>query len=218
MALIRPAEAGEPGKRFALTSRRVGLAVLAAAILSGAALLTYLLVRDEEPSPGPLQAEETSSLSFWVHTGRDFMYGVPVVRNNGDEPAVLERATFEDPTPGLRIVRTLVAGPRREANYIAGDRQFPPSFSPLRDVHPLSGYRVPPRGQPGGERGAELVFVLRVPRPGRYDMSGVQLDYTVDGTEHRRTLPNSYAACAVAQGAPLPRRRCPPPPLATDEQ
>jgi hypothetical protein len=77
-------------------------------------------------------------------------------------------------------VRTLVAGPNREANYIADSGVFPPTFSPLRDVHPLTGDRLPPATEPAG------------------------------GTEHRRILPNSYAACAVPPGAKL-GRRCPLP-------
>jgi hypothetical protein len=157
-----------------------------------------------------------SRLSGWARTNRDFMFGVPVVRNHGDEPAVLERATFIRPTPGLRIVRTLVAGPGREANYIGSSGLFPPTFSPLRDVHPLRGYRLPPHTKPAGERGAELVFVLGVRRPGRYAMRGVRLDYSVGATDHRRILPNSYAACVVPPGE-KPGRRCPLPPFAAGE-
>jgi hypothetical protein len=198
------------------SSRRLALAALGLASIA-AAVLAYFLLRDGEPSPGPLRAEENSQLSGWARPNRNFMFGVPVVRNHGDAPAVLERATFIQPTAGLRIVRTLVAGPRREANYIASSGVFPPTFSPLRDVHPLRGYRVQPRSERSGERGVELVFVLRVERPGRYEMSGVRLDYSVDGTDHRRTLPNSYAACAVPRGEPLPRRRCPPPPFVDAE-
>jgi len=198
------------------SNRHVTLAALALVVLAGG-LVAYLLLRDDGPSPGPLRAEEVSRLSGWARTNRDFMFGVPVVRNHGDEPAVLERATFVRPTPGLRIVRTLVAGPRRDANYIADSGVFPPTFSPLKDVHPLRGYRLPPRSSPSGERGAELVFVLRVRRSGRYAMSGVRLDYSIDGTEHRRTLPNTYAACAVPPGEPLPRRRCPLPPFPAGE-
>ena len=214
--MSRPGSLERGGSSSRASSRGIALGALALAVFA-AAVVAYLLLRDGEPSPGPLRAEENSQLSGWARTNRDFMFGVPVVRNHGDEPAVLERATFVRPTPGFRIVRTLVAGPRREANYIADSGVFPPTFSPLRDVHPLRGYRLPPRSSRGGERGAELVFVLRVRRPGRYAMSGVRLDYSVDGTDHRRTLPNSYAACAVPQGEPLPRRRCPPPPFAEGE-
>jgi hypothetical protein len=213
-SLTRPPERFERGGGWLAVSYR-HLALAALALLAGA-VLAFLLLRDGQPSPGPLRGEEDSRLSGWVRTNRDFMFGVPVVRNHGDEPAVLERATFVRPTPGLRIERTLVAGPRREANYIADSAVFPPTFSPLRDVHPLPGYRVLPRTEPGGERGVELVFVLRVRRPGRYAMSGVQLEYSVGGTEHRRILPNSYAACAVPPGARL-GRRCPLPPLAAGE-
>jgi hypothetical protein len=205
------------GRVLSVSYRAAALADVALALVA-AALLAYLLLDDGEPSPGPLRAEEDSRLSFWLHTGGDFMFGVPVVRNYGDEPAVLERATFIRPTPGLRIARTLVAGPRRDSNYIAGARDFPPSFSPLTDVHPLRGYRVLPTDtSPDWESGAELVFVLRVRGPGRYAMSGVQLDYSAGGSDHRRALPNSLAACAVPRTERLPRRRCPPPPLAEGE-
>ena len=182
-----------------LSNRRVAIAAAVLALLA-AALVAYLLARDGEPSPGPLRAEENSQLSGPARTNREFMYGVPVVRNEGDEPAVLESASFVDASPGLEIVRTLVAGPGRGANYIASSGRFPPRFSPLRDVHPLRGYRVPPQSEPAGERGAELVFVLRARRPGRYVTRGVRLDYSVGGDQHRRMLPNAFAACVASPG------------------
>jgi hypothetical protein len=192
-------------------------AVAACAIAIIAVAVLVLVGDDGGRSPGPVVAEEANQLSSTVPTWREFMYGIPVVYNEGDEAAELERATFIQATPGLEIVQTLVAGPRREANLISGSRRFPPTFSRLRDTHPLSGYRLPPRTEPAGERGVELVFVLRAPRPGRYITRGVQLDYRVGDSEHRRVIPNAYAACAFPRGQELLERDCALPPEAMGE-
>lgn len=181
----------------------IGVIVLAAVLLSGG---------NDERTPGPIQAEEGNELGASVPVGREFMYGVPVIFNGGDEPATLEAARYVSPTPGLKVVKTYVAGPRREANYVAGSRSWPAKS--VTDLKPLAGYEVAPRKHAGGRRGVELVLVMRVARPGRYITRGVELDYEVGGSRHRRAMPNSFAACAFREaGRKLIERDCKLPPV-----
>lgn len=201
--------------RQAPPSRRLALA--AAVLLVGVGGVLLFILRDGGRSPGPVVVDEANRLSGSVPTGREFMYGIPVIYNDGDEPAVLERARFYRATPGLEIVKTLVAGPKRELNLVSSSRRWPApkDFRPT-DLRPLRGYRLAPRSEPTGEFGVELVLVMRVRRPGRYITRGVQLDYRVGGDRHRRILPNGYAACAKPRGTDLlkgPFCRSPPPAL-----
>lgn len=42
--------------------------------------------------------------------GKAFAYGVPIAYNRGDEPAAIDRIALRDPSPGLRVVETVIAG------------------------------------------------------------------------------------------------------------
>lgn len=197
--------------------RSRALAALAAgAALAAAALLLIIVLRgdDGEPTPGPLGTDEIQSLGFSQEVRREFTFGLPVAFNRGDEPAVLERIVLVDPTPGLEVVATRVAGPDRRILFKASDEVWP---SPeITDLHPVEGFEVAPQDEPGGDRGVELVFAGRADRPGRYRTHGVQIDYRVGDTEHRSTLNISFRVCVLPGGVPVDvpgGRRCPAPKL-----
>jgi hypothetical protein len=195
------------------TLRRTPVRLLLAAAALGAAVAVALVVfasdDDDGPTPGPLGSDEVVGLGAPQEAGRDFTFGLAVAYNRGDEPAVLERISLVDPTPGLRVIETRVAGPQRRLLYQAGDYRWP---SPeITDLHPVRGFEVAPRDQPDGRRGVELVFRLRVDRPGRYTARGVQIDYRVGDTSHRSRLTTAYRVCAVPEREPTEGRRCPAP-------
>ena len=67
------------------------------------------------------------------------------------------------------------------------------------------GLAVAPEREPAGERGVEVVFVLRADEPERLSSRGVGVEYTVDGKDHRALLPTSFAVCPRAVGEKVAR-------------
>jgi hypothetical protein len=189
-------------------SRRAALALGAAVV--AVAPLGWLGYREFAPStPGPLASDVAESLGIQRRIGETFTYGLPVVINSGDEPAVLERIEPVDPTPGLRLLHTRIGGSKREFFYFASGRW--PDPSRFTDLHPVAGFVVHPKDVRGWERGAELIFVMRADAPGRYEFDAVAVEYRVGGREHRAVLEIGLGVC-VTKGRKLPNRRCKRPP------
>jgi hypothetical protein len=168
-----------------------------------------------EPSPGPLANDTAESIGIGRHPGSLWTYGNPVAWNTGETPAVLTRVWLVDPTPGLRVVDTRVAGPARKVQSVASDPKWP--AGELTDLHPVEGFQVAPRSQPDGDRGVEFVFALRADRPGRFTARAVGIDYTVDGDEHRLYLSYGLGVCVTAASQPLDRNCRAPEPLRPEE-
>lgn len=163
-----------------------------------AAALLWLAVRSlGEPSPGPLGSADASSLGIGRLAGVDFAYGLPVVINSGDEPAVLERIELVDPTPGLRVVETLIAGPGRRVFGTASTHNWPDDRNRITDLHEVRGFEVQPQHVARWDRGAELVFVLRADEPGRYLFNAVAVNYRVGDDEHRTVVENGLGVCVT---------------------
>ena len=182
----------------------VALAVAAVAVL---AWLGYRSVRP--PTPGPLAHDVAESLGIQRRVGENFTFGMPVVINSGDEPAVLERIEPVGSTPGLRVVHTRISGSERKYFYFSSGRW--PDRSRFTDLHPVPGFVVHPENVSGWDRGAELIFVLRADRPGRYKFRAVAVDYRVGGNEHRAVLDIGLGVC-VTKGRKMPYRHCNRPP------
>jgi hypothetical protein len=183
----------------------VAIALVAVAL---AAWLGYRTVRP--PTPGPLANDDVAeSLGIQRRIGETFTYGLPVVVNSGDEPAVLERIEPVDPTPGLRLEGTRISGFNRKYRSFSSGRW--PDPSRFTDLHPVPGFVVHPANVSGWDRGAELIFVLRADRPGRYKFGAVAVDYRVGGNEHRAVLDIGLGVC-VTKGRKMPYRQCNRPP------
>jgi hypothetical protein len=196
---------------------RAQLALAAALVAAAAAvvLAVVLVGGDEEPSAGPLGSDEVQGLGAPQEAGRTFTFGLPVAYNEGDEPAVLDRISLLDPTPGLEVVGTRVAGADRRLLYQSGDPDWPSRR--ITDQHPVNGFEVAPQDTPEGRRGVELVFGLRADRPGRYRTRGVQIDYRVGDTRHRSTMLVALQLCIPPRGVAAEGRRCPTPPVPREE-
>lgn len=193
--------AGPPHERH---RRRVRLgALLVLAVVAGAGGAWVAIGRDGERSPGPLMSPEATSGGFGRTAGKPFGFGLAVAWNTGKRPAVLERIDPVDPTPGLRVLETWVAGADRESLAVAATREWP--SSDFTDLRPVRGFEVAPRTDPAGERGVELVFALQADRPGRYVIRGVAVEYTVDGERHRAIIRNGIGVCVTAPGEPTVR-------------
>jgi hypothetical protein len=189
-------------------SRRAAAALgVAVAAVALAAWLGYRALAN--PTPGPLASDVAESLGIQRRVGETFTYGMPVVINSGDESAVLSRIEPVDPTPGLRLVDTRIAGSERRFFYFASGSW--PDPSRFTDLHPVPGFVVPPANVAGWERGAELIFVLRADEPGRYAFDAVAVEYRVGGREHRAVLDIGLGVC-VTNERRLPDERCDDPP------
>jgi hypothetical protein len=165
------------------------------------------------PTPGPLASDVAESLGLRRQIGETFIYGLPVVINDGDEPAVLERIEPVDPTPGLRLIHTRISGSNRKHFAFASGRW--PDPSRFTDLHPVRGFVVHPDDVTGWERGAELIFVMRADNPGRYKFKAVAVDYRVGSREHRAVLDIGLGVC-VMKGRRMPSKRCDDPPTDLD--
>lgn len=191
----------EPAART--RTRRLTLAAgAAAAILLAAVAAWALFVRDQHPSPGPLESPEVTSIGFRQHPGEPFGYGLGLVYNHGGRPAVLNRIRLIEAAPELEALATRVGGPDRELLGLAWSPAWP--TDEYTDVRLVEGFTLAPKSQPQGERGAELIFGLRAPqRPGRYEAKAIAVEYTVDGTEHVFYLRAGFRVCVVARSEPV---------------
>jgi hypothetical protein len=181
-ASAAPAPTGAAQRRRALAALAVLLALAAAG--AGARLL---LSDAGQPSLGPLTTHTTDSVAFGQPAGVTFAWGVPVVFNPGDEPAVLDRVTLLDATPGLRVLKVDVGGPNRKYLF-SGQAYKWPDPENFTDLHPVSGMRVHPADTKPGERGVELVFVMQADEPGQYRATHIAADYHIGDTKHRTTI------------------------------
>jgi hypothetical protein len=179
-----------------------------------AALLGWWAYRSYgPPTPGPLASDVAESLGIQRRVGETFTYGLPVVVNAGDEPAVLERIAPVDPTPGLELLHTRISGSDRKFRSFASGRW--PDPSRFTDLHPVRGFVVHPEHVRGWDRGAELIFVMRAGSPGRYKFKAVAVEYRVGSREHRAVLDIGLGVC-VTKGRRMPNKRCNNPPTDLD--
>lgn len=191
-------------------SRRAAL-TLGVVVVALLAWLAYRSVRP--PTPGPLASDVAESLGIQRRVGETFTYGLPVVFNSGNEPAVLARIEPVDPTPGLRVVETRIGGSEREFFAFASGRW--PDAELFTDLHSVPGFVVHPENVEGWERGVQLIFVLRADSPGRYKFKAVAVEYRVGGNEHRAVLDVGLGVC-VTKGRKLLYKRCNRPPTDLD--
>jgi hypothetical protein len=180
----------------ALRARPVAWAAVAAAVVAAG---LWIIRGDGEPSPGPLDSREVSSLGIGRWVGETFGYGLPIVFNRGNEVAVLDRIELVDPPAGLRVLETQVAGTRRRGSLAS---TVGPPEREIGDLHPVRGHRVPPIGTRDGDRGVELVFTLRADEPGRYAFTRIAVAYRVGSGRA-----NTARSCATGWACASPRAR-----------
>lgn len=135
-------------------------------------------------------------LSFSMPAGQNGFWGQTVIYNTSDTDAVLKDARPIDPPPGLQIVDVLIAGPKRKFMPMSGGDRWPDES--LTDLRSVAGtvMVIPPVESRLGERGVEIVVVVRPARPGRYLITKLDLTYRVGHRDHRRTVVAALALCA----------------------
>lgn len=186
-----------------------GRAAVAIGVIAMALVAWFGYESVRSPTSGPLASEAVESLGIQRRVGETFTYGLPVVFNAGDDPAVLSDIEPVDPSPGLHVVHTRIGGSERKLFAFSSGRWPDPEL--FTDLHPVRGFVVHPQRVKGWDRGVQLIFVLRAEDPGRYEFDAVAVEYRVGDSKHRDVLEIGLGVC-VTKTRKLPNKRCNDPP------
>ncbi len=196
---VSPGQNGWFGKR-----RVVLVAVVVSIAVGGAALAGQWSGRAvHDYDSGPVQTGSETVTSLPVEVGQVFTFGGIVLKNTGDQPALVENIRIDPPLdPGMTLVDLKVAGAGRNVGYVGSAAEFPPKRIPAQAMRPWRGAIVPGRPDDPGWRGLEIVMGLKVNHPGEFGFRHVVVDYRVGGKQHRVRLSDSFIACAPARDYP----------------
>lgn len=150
----------------------------------------------EASSSGPLSLGTTSEgVSYAADPGSVLTFGANIATNTGNDPITLHSvALLEGESHGVDVESVKVLSlPGVGVQPIAIVKGFPTPFLPINQLRDVKGHIV--SGNPG-ENAIELVFVLRVTKPGRWNFTGVHVDYEVNGQQKTLTSPNFLVLCA----------------------
>jgi hypothetical protein len=105
--------------------------------------------------------------------------------NSGDEPAVVDSITVDNPDPGLRVIGIKLA---RYGKVSPG----------AVDGYPVKGlrvYRVDKLPIPPGQDPIEIIVGFKIDKPGRYTSQGLTVVYHVGNSHYQTTVPEAVAVC-----------------------
>jgi hypothetical protein len=175
---------------------RTARAIKSTAAIGVAVLLASVIAAGCTPSQGPVGNPHSNLLAFSVPADKPFTYGLAIVWNKGETPAVLESVEMIEATPGFEVVKQKVAGETRKFS-ISGERTYPPRQP--RELEPLSGYVLQPEAAgKAGKLGGELILKLRTAGPGIYRFRGLRLTYRVGSERYSAVIPHELRACAIS--------------------
>jgi hypothetical protein len=145
---------------------------------------------------GPVYTGSGTKTGFPVDLGQPFTYGVITVSNRTGRTAVLTGVRVKPSLPAsMEILEVKVVGPNRKTAVVGTGRQYPPpELAP--HLRPLKGARVPPKNTSEGYGGVEIVFGLKVIRPGIFGFRQVELDYRIGSKPYTALLEDGFVACA----------------------
>lgn len=193
-----------------LPSSRPVFLGLAAVVAVGVAAGWVLFSENTAPTPGPVDVDAVDSLSFPMTAGKAASWGHTLLLNSGEETAVIDRIAPVNPSPGLEVLDVKVAGPDRTTGGVSFSLEWP--TRDYGELQPVAGAVLPPQDTAAGRMGTEVIVALRARKPGRYDITGVELEYRVGDTRHRRVLRAAMRACVHDVGKPE-LEDCEPPAL-----
>ena len=171
-----------------------GGAVLLIAVTVAA---VWLVLPEVRTTPGPVDTRGVQGSGFAIKVGERGSWGKTVIYNDSDAEVVLDAIRPLDVPAGLDVQEVLIAGPDRKLLYLSGSREWP--VADLTDLGPVAGARIAPSSTPRGDRGAEIVLVLRARAPGRYVLSKLEVSYRQGRKQHRRVVSGILALCAREQ-------------------
>lgn len=196
--VVQPEPATDTPRRWYQFRRKVAV-VAVAIVIVGAAVVGYLrayarLVHDFDS--GPITGGSSTKTAFPVEIGSPFTYGVIVVSNQSSRTAVLTDLRVKPPLPpGMEIVELKVVGPNRTTIGIGTDDRYPPPEL-VGHLRPLKGTRVPPEDTPAGKGGVEIIFGLKINRPGMFGFKKVEIDYKIGSKPYTVVLEDGFVGCA----------------------
>lgn len=182
-----------------LTAFAAGAVLLIVATVAA----VWLVLPEVRTTPGPVDTRGIQGSGFAIKVGALGSWGKTVIYNDSDADVVLDAVRPLDVPAGLDVQEVLIAGPDRKLLYLSGSREWP--ADDLTDLGPVAGARIAPASTPRGDRGAEIVLVLRARAPGRYVLSKLEVSYRQGRKQHRRVVSGILALCAREQltGGPL---------------
>lgn len=163
-------------------------------LFAAAGLLGWLTFVTFSETDGPVRTNGTEGNSFSMVAGHTGFWGQTVIFNTGSTDAMLKDIRPVDPPAGLEIVDILIAGPKRKLFSMSGGPTWPDDA--LTDLQPVRGATIPPAAARLGDRGVEIVVVVRPTRPGRYVITKLDVTYRVGRRDHRRTVVAVLSLCA----------------------
>lgn len=129
---------------------------------------------------------------------KPFTFSEIIVRNFGEEPAVLDSVALVNSTEDIELVgamATLRLG--QPLDWRGGAPTWPPPpTKKMPELHPLEGFVVPPVDTPEGERGVQIAPGL-IAQPGNTGMfEAVAIDCHVGDVRYRYVYPYGLRTCA----------------------
>lgn len=201
-----PAGSEAPARRRPSGRQDVALATLAVLAALGAAVALRpdhgRKLHSWREGKGPLGGGSSTMVGLAVDLDAPFTYGAAGVENVTDDTAVLEAVRVRPPLPdGIEVVGTGATGPNRNVPTVNNSRKWPADS--IKDaLHPLAGTEVPPRATKAGRAGIDLVFGLKVTKPGYWGFAQVDLDYRVGNKEYTVRLDHGVYVCAPMASYP----------------
>lgn len=129
------------------------------------------------------------------------MWGDVRVYNDGSATVVVDAYELVDASAHIAVVGAGVV-PVQLMTTISTSSSLPPGVTDTVAAMPLRGFPIQPASTAGWTRGALLVFILSVPRPGDYTgASAIRLRYHVDSYHYTSTIRATLEVCAGADAS-----------------
>jgi hypothetical protein len=172
-------------------SRRRFWTSLALLAVVAAGIAAWALSRAGATEGGPLAYEHgyEDRLAFTVPLDTAYSWGLAMLRNSGDDDAVVTRVSLVEESGTIREVGVR-AVPERAEDAVG----FAPGFD-ASTGQAVDGLVVPP----GDGNGFQLVFGLEVDRPGISGFRGVRVEYRVGDSRFATTLGHLVVLCAPVE-------------------
>ena len=179
-----------------MAKRSAGETLVGLIAASLACLVAGCSVSREATSSGPLSlGNAPSGVSYSADPGSVLTFAANIATNTGDDPITLHSADLVEGDAGGVDVESVkvVALPGVGVTPIAITKGFPTPYLPVNQLRDVKGHIV--SGGAGADA-VELVFVLRVTKPGRWNFTGVNVRYEVNGQQKTLEYPNFLVLCS----------------------
>jgi hypothetical protein len=167
------------------------LVAAATAVLGGLVVLKPELLGRR--TGGPLACDGCSRTATGVPAAvaQAVSMGPLYLRNEGDQPATLERVELLDVDPGLEVVGMVVVKP--SGRGVVGAAYGYPPRDPRGSLHPVRGYELPPAKSNSDY--VQVLIGIKRESPGRVGARRIAVDYRVGDVPYRAYFDYSMWLC-----------------------